>query len=41
MMLMLDHPEIVSGLERRAAFTEHTVQEIAEALLSVVLLDEE
>lgn len=40
MMLVLD-PQIVSCLERRAAFTDHTVQEIAEALLSVVLLDEE
>lgn len=40
MMLTLD-PEIVFGLERRAAFTDLTVQEIAEALLSVVLLDEE
>ena len=41
-MVLLDlDQEIVKGLERRASFTEHTVEEVAEAILSQVLLDEE
>lgn len=39
-MLELD-PEIEKGLVRRAALTEHSVEEVAEAILSQVLLDEE
>ena len=38
-VLELD-PEILLCLERRAALSDHTVQEVAEAVLSVVLLDE-
>jgi plasmid stability protein len=39
-LLELDQ-EIELGLRRRAALTEHTVEEVAEAILSQVLLDEE
>jgi plasmid stability protein len=39
-MLELD-PEIERCLQKRAALSEHTVEEVAQALLSVVLLDEE
>ncbi len=39
-MLELDR-EIELGLQRRALLTEHTVEEVAQAILSQVLLDEE
>jgi hypothetical protein len=39
-MLELD-PLILHGLEKRAALSDHTVEEIAEAILSLVVLDEE
>ena len=39
-MLELDQ-DIVRGLERRAILTEHTLEEVAQAILSQVLLDEE
>jgi hypothetical protein len=39
-MLELDQ-EIEKGLQKRAVLSEKSVEEVAEALLSVVLLDEE
>jgi hypothetical protein len=41
MVLLELDPEIEKGLLRRAALSEHSVQEVAEAILSQVLLDEE
>lgn len=41
-MVMLEmDPAIELGLQRRAMLTDHTVEEVAEAILSQVLLDEE
>lgn len=40
-MVTLDiDPMIMDCLRRRAALSDHTVEEIAEAILSQVLLDE-
>lgn len=41
MVLLELDPLIMDGLRRRAVLSDHSVEEIAEAILSQVLLDDE